>query len=60
MRVERVVNGNNGVPERGHEYIDEEQGGEGAQGHEGQHGRWARVRCPSDVEEAIGRMDGVV
>lgn len=42
MTVEGFVNRNDRQPERGHKYVDEEQGSNGAQHHEGQHGRSGR------------------
>ena len=49
MGIEGLVNGDDGEPEPRHEYIDEEKSSKGAQGHEGQHGSRARVRCPAQM-----------
>lgn len=42
MGIERVVNGHDRDPKSGHKEVNEEQGGEGTQGHESQHCRRAR------------------
>jgi hypothetical protein len=49
MAIKGLVNGHNREPETWHEYIDEEEGGKGAQCHEGQHDSSARVRGPADM-----------
>ena len=49
MVIKGLVNGHNREPETWHEYVDEEEGGKGAQCHEGQHGSRARVRGPAQI-----------